>query len=123
MSLSTQTIFLKMQHTPMKTFIGNWVMFEELLFSVHASGKLEEDDRDLLGSLRYALIHHYEEWADVLRPYWSQVRVAGKRLRQDPFKDILETSVFSGGVSSYEAVQNLAVVRETFNLMLNDQSA
>ncbi len=111
-----------MQHTPMKTFIGNWVMFEELVFSVHASGKLEEEDHDLLGSLRYALKHHYEEWADVLRPYWSQVRVAGKRLRQDPFKDILETSVFSGGVSSYEAVQNLAVVRETFNLMLNDQS-
>jgi hypothetical protein len=123
MSLSTQTIFLKMQHTPMKTFIGNWVMFEELVYSIHATGKLEEEDRDLLGSLRYALTHHYEEWADVLRPYWIQIRVAGQSLRQDPFLDILETSIFTGGVSSYEAVQNMAVVRETFNRMLNDQSS
>ena len=121
MSLSTQTIFLKMKNTPMSTFLGNWVMFEELVFSIHATGKLEEEDRDLLGSLRYALKHHYEEWKDVLRPYWSQVRVAGNALRQDPFVNILETSVFSNPSSSYEAVEGLAAVRETFNLMLSDQ--
>ena len=121
MSLSTQTIFLKMQNSPMSTFLGNWVMFEELVYDIYASGKIEEEDRDLLGSLRFALKHHYNQWADVLRPYWSQIRVAGRRLRQDPFIKILETSVFSAGEDSYQTVENLAVVRETFNRMLSDQ--
>jgi hypothetical protein len=121
MSLSTRTIFLKLQDSPMRTFLANWVMFEELVVDIHASGKIDEEDIDLLGSLRFALKHHYRQWADVLRPYWQQVKVAGKLLRQDPFLNMLDTSVFSGQGDSYAAVETLAVVRETLNLMVSDQ--
>lgn len=121
MSLSTKTIYLKLQDTPMRTFVGNWVMFEDLLVSIHASGEIAEDDQDLLGSLRLALKHHYQQWADILRPYWQQVKVAGKALRQDPFLNLLETSVFSGLSGSYETVEELSAARLTLNLMLSDQ--
>ena len=121
MTLSTKTIYLKLQDSPMSTFLGNWVMFEELVVSVHSSGQLKDDDRDLLGSLRYALKHHYDQWMDVLRPYWQQVKVAGKALSDDPFLASLNTSVFPGNSSSYEAVEGLIAVRETLNLMVSEQ--
>ena len=121
MTLSTRTIYLKLQDSPMSTFLGNWVMFEELVVSIHSSGQIKDDDRDLLGSLRYALKHHYNQWADVLRPYWQQVRVAGKALSEDPFLTSLDTAVFSGVSSNYEAVEGLIVVRKTLNLMVSEQ--
>lgn len=121
MSLSTRTIYLKLQNTPMRTFLGNWVMFEDLLVSIHANGEIAEDDRDLLGSLRLALKHHYQQWSDMLRPYWQQVKIAGEALRQDPFMKLLETSVLSGVTGSYQAVEELSAVRLTLNLMVSDQ--
>ena len=121
MSLTTKTIYLKLQDSPMRTFLGNWVMYEDLLVSIHANGQIEDEDQDLLGSLRLALKHQYRQWADVLRPYWQQVKVAGQALRQDPFLDLLETSVFSCFSGSYEAVEGLSAVRQTLNLMVSDQ--
>ena len=121
MSLSTKTIFLKLKDSPMRTFLANLVMFEELVVSIHSSGRIEDEDLDLLGSLRYALKHHYHQWAEILQPYWMEVKIAGKLLRQDPFLNILDTSVFSGQSDSYEAVEGLAAVRETLNLMVSDQ--
>ena len=121
MSLSTRTILLQLQDSPMRTFLANWVMFEELVVDIHASGKIDEEDLDLLGSLRYAIQHHYEQWADMLLPYWQQVKVAGKRLRQDPFLNMLETSLLTAREDSYTAVESLSAVRETLNLMVADQ--
>ena len=122
MTLSTKTIFLKLQDTPMGTFLANWVMFEEVVVSIYNTGKFEDDDYQLLGSLRFALMDHYLRWADMLQPYWQRVKVAGVSLGQDPFLAILDTSVFSGQSSgSYEAVKGFSAVRKTFNLMLADQ--
>ena len=122
MSLSTRTIFLKMKDSPMGTFLANWVMFEELLESIHASGMAGEDDLDLLGSLHFAIKFHYNQWADLLRPYWTQVKVAGSVLSQDPFLAALETSSRPDSSASYQTVEELAAARKTLNLMLNDRA-
>ena len=122
MSLSTRTIFLKMKDSPMGTFLANWVMFEELLFNIHATGRAEDDDLDLLGSLRYAIKYHYHQWADLLRPYWTQVKVAGRAISQDPFLAALETASHPERAAMYASVDELTAVRKTLNLMLSDQA-
>lgn len=120
MTLSTRTIYLKLQDSPMRTFLANWVMFEDLVVDIHRTGRLEEDDQHLLSSLRYAIKHHYHQWAEHLRPYWQNVKIAGRALAHDPFEAMLDTSVFASHSGTYDAVQTLAVVRETFNLMVVD---
>lgn len=122
MSLSTRTIFLKMKDSPMGTFLANWVMFEELLTSIYSSGQVEDDDLDLLGSLRYAVKYHYNQWAELLRPYWTQVKVAGSVLSQDPFLAALENSTDTVNSTSHITVEELAAVRKTLNLMLSDRA-
>ncbi|MBN2044611.1 MAG: hypothetical protein JW757_06300 [Anaerolineales bacterium] len=111
-----------MKDSPMGTFLANWVMFEELLVSIHASGRIEADDLDLLGSLRYAIDYHYQQWADLLRPYWMQVIIAGRSLRQDPFLSALEKAIKPDEASSYASMEELGAARKTLNLMLSDQA-
>lgn len=119
MSLSTRTIFLKMKDSPMGTFLANWVMFEELLVSIYNSGQIEEDDLDLLGSLRYAIKYHYRQWADQLQPYWTQVKIAGRALSNDPFLAALDSADENTG---YNTVEVLNAARKTLNLLLSDQA-
>lgn len=122
MSLSTQTIFLKMKDSPMRTFLANWVMFEDLLVSIYHTGQAKADDLDLLGSLRYAIKYHYCQWADLLQPYWTQVSVAGKALNRDPFLAALETASKAEQAATYDTVEELAAARKTLNLLLSDQA-
>ncbi len=123
MSLSTNTIFLKMKDSPMGTFLANWVMFEELLVSIYTSGQARDDDLDLLGSLRYAIIYHYHQWADQLQPYWTQVKVAGRALSKDPFLAALETASKAEQTATFDTVEVLAAVRKTLNLLISDQAS
>ena len=122
MSLSTRTIFLKMKDSPMGTFLANWVMFEELLLSIYATGRAEADDLDLLGSLRYAIHYHYQQWADLLRPYWMQVKVAGRVLSKYPFLAVLENTTHTVASNGYTSVEELGAARKTLNLLLSDQA-
>ncbi len=122
MSISTKTIEKKLKGSPIHTFIANWALFEDVITDVYRSGTLAPEDNHLLGSLRFAIRDHYNQWADVLRPYWQKVRVGGRRVESDPFLALVESSISSGFTGTWEAVQILPVAREALNLMVSDQA-
>ena len=62
-------------------FLANWEMLEELVNEVYAKGQVESTDRDLFGSLKLALRRYYRYLSEELRPFWRQVKVAGKFLK------------------------------------------
>jgi hypothetical protein len=121
MSISTNTILKKLKGSPIQTFIANWAMFEEVITNVYRTGRMAPEDTHLLGSLRYAIRDHYNQWADVLHPYWQKVKVGGKRVESDPFLALMDASLNSSFASTWEAIQILPVAREALNLMVSDQ--
>ncbi|HKJ28186.1 MAG TPA: hypothetical protein VJ965_11150, partial [Anaerolineales bacterium] len=84
MKAAVTSLAKKIKDNPIKTFIGNWEMLEELITAIYRSGEATPNDRDLFISLQYALRSHYKKWAEALRPYWQQIKVAGKPNKQDP---------------------------------------
>ena len=120
MGLSTKSILMRLSGSPMQTFVANWDMLEELVTAVYNTGKVEPTDKHLFKSLQYALRDHYKEWADVLRPYWQQVKVAGRMLTEDPFNLMMEAPEVAGLAENWDMMQSLPAAREALNLLLQD---
>lgn len=99
-------------------FIANWEMLEELVTDVYSKGQVDPTDRDLFGSLKFALKRYYRLLAEELKPFWRQVKVAGKLLKNDPFAELLDAPGLSAFLTNWEAIQKVPAAREALNLML-----
>ena len=91
MSLSTRTIFLKMKDSPMGTFLANWVMFEELLVTIYQLGRSRRmilTCSEACATLSNTIIASGPTSSS---PYWTQVKLAGRALSNDPFLAALDT--------------------------------
>jgi hypothetical protein len=119
---TAQSLTYKIKDKPTRTFIGNWEMLEELITSIYHSGEITPTDRELFVSLQYALRSLYAKCAATLRPYWQQIKVAGKTNQNDPFLTMLDVSVRSSQVDYWDMVQTLPVAREALNKMVLDTS-
>lgn len=120
MKAAAQSLMEKMKDNPIKIFIGNWEMLEELVVSIYRSGEATPTDRELFVSLQFALRSHYRKLADALRPYWQQLKVAGKPAQTDPFQTLIDASMRSGQVDYWDMMQTLPVAREALNQMVLD---
>ena len=101
-----------------KAFIANWEILEELVTEVYFKGEVEPTDRHLFGSLKLAIKRYYLQLSDELRPFWMQVKIAGKFLRNDPFAELLDTPGLSAFLTSWDRMQMVPAAREALNLML-----
>lgn len=120
MNAASTSLSQKLKNNPIKIFIGNWEMLEELITSIYRSGKATPKDEDLFVSLQYALRNHYKKWAESLRPYWQQIKVAGKPNKQDPFQALIDASMHDGKADYWDMMQTLPVAREALNQMVLD---
>lgn len=98
-------------------FLANWEMLEELVEEVYSKGKVEPTDRHLFGSLKLAITRYYAFLADELKPFWQQVKVAGKFLANDPFAELLDTPGLSVFLTSWDRMQMVPAAREALSLM------
>jgi hypothetical protein len=101
-----------------RLFLANWELLEELVSEVYSKGQVDPPDRDLFGSLKLALKRYYIALADELRPFWRQVRVAGRKLKQDPFVELLDVPGLSAFITNWEVIEKVPAAREALNLML-----
>lgn len=101
-----------------KAFIANWEILEELVEEVYFKGEVEPTDRHLFGSLKLAIKRYYLQLADELKPFWMQVKIAGKLLRNDPFAELLDTPGLSAFLTNWDRMQMVPAAREALNLML-----
>lgn len=120
MKAAAQSLMVKLKDNPIKTFIGNWEMLEELVVSIYRSGEATPTDRELFISLQYALRSHYKKWADALRPYWKRLKVAGKPAQQDPFQMLIDASMHEDKANYWDMMQTLPLAREALNQMVLD---
>jgi hypothetical protein len=99
-------------------FLANWELLEELVSEVYTKGQVDPPDRDLFGSLKLALRRYYIALADELRPFWRQVRVAGRKLKQDPIIELLDVPGLSAFLTNWEVIEKVPAAREALNLMM-----
>lgn len=119
-SAASSSLAQKIKDNPIYAFIGNWEMLEELVTAIYRSGEATPNDQDLFVSLQYALRSHYKKWAGALKPYWQQIKVAGKPNKQDPFQTLIDAPMENGQPDYWDMMQTLPVAREALNQMVLD---
>lgn len=107
----------ELDENQVEMFVANWEMLEELVTEVYSKGQVEPTDRDLFGSLKLALKRYHRYLADELRPFWQQVKIAGRFLKNDPFAELLDTPGLSGFITNWDRMQMVPAAREALNLM------
>lgn len=120
MKASATPLTQKIKDKPIKVFVGNWEMLEELITAIYRSGEATPKDLDLFISLQYALRSHYKKWASALRPYWQQIKVAGRPNKKDPFQTLIDASMQTDKTDYWDMMQSLPVAREALNQMVLD---
>ncbi|RMG89231.1 MAG: hypothetical protein D6706_21710 [Chloroflexi bacterium] len=58
---------------------------------------------------------HYEEWADLIRPFWLRTKAGGQPVTQDPFRLLLSLQHPQAIKGNWQAMQHLPAAREALN--------
>lgn len=103
-------------------FVGYWDRLERLVISVYR-GKVDITSATAeFDEVWPWLRRRYDDWVNVLHPYWQATQAAGKPTQTDPFQLLLNIADLAHVPGNWRAMQHLPAAREAINRYLMENS-
>jgi hypothetical protein len=116
----THSLIQQLNDPRLAEFVTHWDALEALVIRVFRGKAATPEDEAQYRPVWTWLREAYAQRQRTLRPYWSQVKVAGEIATEDPFAHLLAAGAARDFVGNWAAMQTLPAVREALNCWLMD---
>lgn len=103
-------------------FVAYWDALERVVVQVYRQKMSVAEAQPEYARVWPWLRTQYGEWADVLRPFWQQTKVAGAPTVTDPFQLLLDIPHPQAILGDWRAMQHLPAAREALNQYILSRS-
>jgi hypothetical protein len=114
----TRSLAARLNDPQVTDFVVYWDALESLVIRVYRTGQATPEDEAEYQHVQSWMRQAYPQWQDGLRPHWTQAKVAGEIIREDPFLRLMSADAAGDFVGNWEAVQTLPAAREALNGLL-----